>query len=98
MVGTTTGALGATGAAATVAGAIAAGVDFAGVRAGLRALAGSARCTGAARAGAGARPLAPDSGSEAMPIRCPASWLADHATAAAATIPRSAAMQNMTLR
>jgi hypothetical protein len=98
VAGTTTGALGCTGAAATATVAVTIGGVLARARAGLCALAGLARCAGARRAAAGARPLATDSGSEARPIRCPASWLADHATAAAATIPSSAATQNMTLR
>ena len=41
-------------------------------------------CTG----GGGTSPLATERGSPARPIFCPASWLASHATAAVATMPR----------
>jgi hypothetical protein len=39
-----------------------------------------------------------DSGSPDRPIRCPASWLADHATAAVAMIPITAAASQNTGR
>lgn len=47
---------------------------------------------------AGASPDVTDSGSPARPIRCPASRLADHATAAVATMPSSAAAIQMIIR
>ncbi len=47
---------------------------------------------------AGARPPATDSGSEVRPIRWPAIWLADHAIVAVATIPSSAAVDQMIVR
>jgi hypothetical protein len=46
----------------------------------------------------GARLLATDRESEDSPIRCPASRLADQATAAVATIPSSAAAPQIVVR
>jgi hypothetical protein len=45
----------------------------------------------------GASPLATESGSEAMPIRWLAIWLADHARAAVATMPSRAAPAHVKL-
>lgn len=44
----------------------------------------------------GASPLAADSGTPARPMCCPASKLADHATAAVHTMPRSAPTDHRT--
>lgn len=46
---------------------------------------------------AGANPRATDSGSEARPMCCPASWLAAQAIDAAQMIPRTALIDQMTL-
>jgi hypothetical protein len=48
--------------------------------------------------GAGASPLATDSGSELKPMRWPAIWLADHAIVAVTTIPSNAAEAHMIVR
>jgi len=47
--------------------------------------------------GGGASAPRADSGSEESPMRCPASWLADHASAAVRTIPSNAAEIQMTV-
>jgi hypothetical protein len=58
----------------------------------------AAWCSCAASARAGARPRATDSGSDKSPTGGLASWLADHAIAAVATIPSSAAVPHITVR
>jgi hypothetical protein len=54
--------------------------------------AGSGVAPAACRAGCtGARPLIAEGGAELNPIRCPASRLTDHVSAAVSTMPSSAA-------